>query len=325
MSACDLEKHGGRVYAADESTQILSLVAWVDGVYHLWTPHDCSKVSWPLGYGEDRWEWHIGAELPDVIAACTATHRFVAHNCDEFDACVWQSCITPVPSLWLDTLPLARCAGYPGALDRLSRLFLGRGKDKIATKVLMEVCKPRVVGGGKGRRGRKFNLEQEKALYVKPGELAIIASYNIADVIALRAIYEKVHTYVDPVYDTHRAINARGVRFDRDLAREIIRVSNEHTDRAGVEIERVTHGEITPKDLTRRDFIYKWVRRQGVNIDNLQRQTVQLLLDDPEAFYEEIMEGDDNEVYDTPEVPGEAAPNGAMRDLPTNVGVSSVQ
>jgi hypothetical protein len=144
----------------------------------------------------------------------------------------------------------------------------------------------------------------------------VIAPYNIADVIALRAIYEKVRNYDDSVYPVHCAINRRGVRFDRGLASEIIRISNEHTERAGHEVERLTGGYITPADLRRRDYVLKWVKRQGVNLLNLRRDSVQLLLDDPEAFYEAILEDDyDDEVQQTPEIPSEAGADGAVRGV----------
>lgn len=288
QSLYDLREVGGYRYAYAPSTSLLCMVVWIDGVYHLWTcGRAISPVLWPKDLPVETFVHHTGADMPGpIVAAVRAGRTFIAHNGDEFDQHVWEAKLTPVPTSWGDTLPLARCGGYPGKLDLLSKLFLGVGKSETAQNALMRICKP-------DKKGR---------LVCGPGDLSLVASYNIADVAALRRIYEKVHRFTDPVYPVHRVINQRGIGFDAELAAKIIAVSRENIHAAATEIEELTGGFLKFDNLTKRNKVLEWVKRQGVFLVNsqgketLRREDIELFISDPEAYMEQ--EGDDGDYLD---------------------------
>lgn len=264
-SLCDLRQYGGRIYANDPSTRIMCACLWVNGGYQLWLPSDCGEVAWPLGIPEEPLIEYRQPECPWNFDGMMV----VAHNGDDFDFQVWRALGLPAIASTFDTLPCARAAGYPGALDALSTMFLGIPKNEIAVRMLKRVCK-----------------SDKPPL---PGQLAVIASYNIADVAALRRIYEKVSGFLEePLYSVHKSINDRGILFDRVFAGMVLRLANENVKRAGAEIERLTSGYLRPTDLTKRNRVLEWCRRSGLELQNLRRDTVEALLDDPDAYAEAL-------------------------------------
>jgi hypothetical protein len=260
QSVADLTKVGGRAYAADPTTRILCACWYVDGIYRLWVPYEHTKIHFPLGIPEAPLEVTSGPDMPDIPTDVP----WVAHNADEFDSLVWGRSGLLQPVRWIDSLPKARLAGLPGSLDALSEKFLGLGKNKIATNLV------------KAAQGH-IDLP-------KPGHLSIIATYNVADVAALKEVWPHVQHYEDKDYPAHRACNSRGVRFDRGLAGTILRLSAENVSRAAAEIEAITGGAIRSGDLTKRQKIIAWCEAQGLRLTSLRRDVVQQLIDDPEEF-----------------------------------------
>lgn len=249
-SKADLSRVGGRNYAKDPTTEILCACWSVDGVYHLWVPHPCGKINAKVPYVLHTTRPNIPLDRP-----------WVAHNGDEFDSLVWRAAGLPEPVKWVDTLPLARLAGYPGKLDELSQKFLGVGKDKVATRFLQNTSR---------------NYE------IKSGELAVIAAYNIDDVRALEVIYEAVKDYSDPGYETHRKINERGILFDRALAKDVLRLSAENNARAAARIESLTGGFLKQADLTKRNKVLAWCKSQGLVLESIAKDVIEALLDNQE-------------------------------------------
>ena len=267
QSLCDLSAVGGRVYARHPSTKLLCACFSVDKEIYLWSPSESSPVAWPAGFEKRPFIHHTGKSPPWWIEHL-AKRPWVAHNGDEFDSLVWIALGLPQPVEWIDTMPSARLAGYAGALDSLSERFCGIGKNKAAVRILQRVCKQETV---------------------QPGELAVIASYNIADVLALEVIYDRLHRYTEPsVYEAAKRINERGVRFDRRLAGDLLRLSAENVTRAAAEIERLTGGFLKPDDLTKRNRVLQWIEREGLKLKSIARPVVQQLLDDPETFLREL-------------------------------------
>lgn len=267
LSDVNLKSVGTYAYAAHPSTRLMCACLKVGRTYHIWTPVPCNKVVWPLRFKEQPLVHHEGPEFPLEV---TESDTFVAHNADGFDRIVWEALGLPRPGLWVDTLPMARIAGYPGSLDRLGERFIGFGKSKAASRILSKTFK--------------------SAALPKPGDMAVIAQYNVADVLILEEIYSRVHRYSRPWYDAHVALNERGVGFDVPMARKILGIAEQHAIRSAAEIEALSG--LKREDLTKRDKILAWVQKQGVGLDNLKRETVDLLLDDPEAF---LLESEDDE------------------------------
>jgi hypothetical protein len=275
FSLANLKRVGGRAYANDPSTKIMCACFLVDGVYKLWVPYPCARIHWPKGIPPGELEYG-----PDFESLGIPTDRpWVAHNADEFDSLVWGRRGPVQPVGWVDTLPKCRLAGYPGSLDALSERFIGIGKDATATRILKKVCVSDKPPG--------------------PGHLAVIASYNIADVAALKVIYDRVERYSEePGYSVHRRINERGIAFDRRLAGDLLRLSTENVHRAAAKIEALTGGKIKRADLTRRNHILAWCEEQGLRLPSLRREVVQQLIDDPDELLQEILNASDGDVPD---------------------------
>src|SRR5262249_43223625 len=141
-SALDLEAVGGRRYAHDASTEILTLVAlWNDRVV-VWTPLLKEPLPadglWPKGYEASGIpplpvDTFAGTTFPAPLAEAVAAGRpLCAHNAFEFDRHVWRARGLPEPAAWLDSMHEARAAGLPGRLDEIGKRLIGRGKHEGA-------------------------------------------------------------------------------------------------------------------------------------------------------------------------------------------------
>src|SRR5215468_1541321 len=149
-SAVDLKAVGGRAYARHPSTQVLTLVAHIDGVNHCWVPTTLwpgglppkiDAVTVPRAYGDPGpVRIYVQPDLPRPVADAARQDRvFVAHNCMAFDVHDWAEKIRPVPARWYDTIYAARAAGLPGKLDQIGERLAGVGKDeggKILSRVM---------------------------------------------------------------------------------------------------------------------------------------------------------------------------------------------
>ncbi|MHB1424980.1 MAG: DNA polymerase [Gemmataceae bacterium] len=279
-STADLKAVGGRAYARDPSTQILTLVAQIDGVNHGWVPSTLwpgavlpriEAVTVPKAYGDPGpVHVYVQADLPQPIAEAVRQDRvFVAHNCMNFDAHVWAAKIDPVPRRWYDTIYAARAAGLPGRLDAIGERLLGLGKDEgaaILKRVMRDNSKPPPLG------------------YILP-----ILRYNLCDVLLLKRLFEVTagQDSEDAVLDVHEAINERGVHFDSELARRIYDLSRESIARATEEIERRTLGKLGADNIRSLKDVKDWLVAQGVRLPNLRRETVDRFLENPEDFVDD--------------------------------------
>jgi DNA polymerase len=269
-SAADLKHVGGRRYAADPTTEILSLV-WYDGTaVNVWQPGNIIdrpvNFMWPTGFDERPVNtWH-GAFPADLIASyIDGGAVFVAHNCADFDAHVWAEKLCPVPSRWYDTIHGARAGGYPAGLDELSKRLFGQGKDDGST-ILRKLCQ--------WKNGRPVP--------VQPGYYSVLLRYNVADVLLLEKVYHAVKHYGEPdVIAAHQAVNDRGIAFDSGLARKIVELSATAVDRSGAEIERLTGGELSRDDLRSQPKMKRWLAGKGVRLPNLRRETVKQFCESP--------------------------------------------
>jgi DNA polymerase len=287
QSAADLPQVGGRVYAADPTTRPLVTVFLVEERLVVWLP----RYLWPdgnvpplavpamapVGYGPvPPLELHVGDTLPPAVAAAIAADRvFVAHNLADFDFHIARRFWPRVPRRWYDTLPPARAAGYPGALDDLGQAILGVGKDPAGRTLVRKLCTypyPRV----------------------QPGLLVPLIRYTVADVLLLRAVYQTVagSGEVD-VLQHHLRLNARGVRFDVDLANRLVAMEAAETEAINAGVRELTGYELENTRSPQR--VRAWLASRGVKLPSLARKVVEQFLADPEADLEGVevlLEGD---------------------------------
>jgi DNA polymerase len=272
QSLADVKAVGGRKYAADPSTRVLTADFLIDGVHHAWVPDhlwdgavprlDVATLT-PVGCRSPV-VLHHGPGLPGPVREAIARDRvFVGHNLAEFDAWVWTHRLRPVPTRWFDTLLTARAAGLPGKLDELGKRLLGQGKDEGKT-----VLK---------------RLMREPHRPPKPGYVAVVLRYNVRDVEITRAVYDQTAGCGEAdVIALHQVINDRGVGFDVGFGAAIRDLSAEAIARSATEIARLTGGALHAGNLRSIPQVHAWLQAHGVTLPDLRRETVDRFLESPE-------------------------------------------
>lgn len=210
-SKAKLDDVGGRVYAEHPTTQVLCCSFELpDRRRMTWTP-------WPEC--ETFVEYQNQAdEMAEVLAPWVRKgHPVAFHNAMGFDRHLWLKLGWPPPKRWIDTAELARVAGYPkAALDWLLTHLIGRRKDLEGSKLMKKLSVP-------SRAKARFGLLPE----ITPEILDRVIAYCEDDLDGLVQIFDKhLHKWLDmdlPGYEeTQRAMNDRGICFDRRLARALL-------------------------------------------------------------------------------------------------------
>lgn len=282
-SHVDIKKSGGHVYVRDESTELLCGVAMVvtgtTARMVLWSPHACvgdigprwhvarahiqkldfdpEDFVWPLP-DEDGWEAIMDlAHREDVV--------FVAHNAEGFDRPFLEARGFPTDVTWLDTMHRARQSGLPAGLDEIGRVLFDLQKDRKGQQVLYLSMKPHHKTG-------KF-IDPDAA------RLGLIARYCARDVLLMAAAFywerwDRTHPD-DATRDVHCKIDHRGVPVDTELAERIYAESVAVKDAAVAEAEK--HG-VDLTTLRSSVGLPRWLATQGVEVDNVQKGTVERLL-----------------------------------------------
>jgi DNA polymerase len=214
----------------------------------------------PLGYGPVP---PIELHLDDAMPRIDMNKVFVAHNLADFDFHIVTRFWPRVPDRWYDTLPAARSAGYPGALDDLGLAILGIGKDPAGRTLVKKLCQ----------------YPYPKA---QPGLLAALIRYTVADVLLLRAVYQTVAGSGEAdVIQHHYQLNARGVLFDVDLANRLVGMERAETEAINAEIRELTGCELEHTRSPQK--VRAWLASQGVKLPSLARRLLEQFLADPEA------------------------------------------
>lgn len=264
-SACDLPARGGRLYAADPTTQILSLVLDVDRTYHVWIPRldnasDLPSEQFLAGYGVDlrHLRIYVGEKIPEpIIDAARSGRTFVGHNVMGFDRFIWERFLKDFPvKAWIDTLYLARSAGLPGGLDKLASVTMNSGKD--SAKRLVEPL-------------MYAKIQHGELVYPKltRGLIGPLLRYNMVDVILLRQLWGGV--FADLVVESdvlwaHQTINDTGVHIDKDLINWVQEISVVAAANAAKKVERLTNGEISEKNIRSVKQVREWLATKGLRI-----------------------------------------------------------
>ena len=161
---------------------------------------------------------------------------------------------------WLDTMVVAATLGLPRSLSGAGEA-LGLAEDeqklkegKALVKYFCSPCKATKANGGRTR-----NLPEHD-----PDKWAAFIEYNRRDVVAERAILEKLEGYI-PGREEHAAwvldqeINRRGVGVDMDLVRAAIAMNEEHKAALTAE-QQVLTGLENPNSMTQ---LKGWLDHEG--------------------------------------------------------------
>lgn len=187
-------------------------------------------------------------------------------------------------SQWQCTMIQALYCGYPAGLDAVGKaLGLPEDKQKDKTgKALIKYfcvpCKPTKANGGRIR-----NLPKHE-----PQKWALFKEYCRQDVVtektvALRFSGHRVPKSVWQEWRTSTWMNARGVAVDTGLIEGALACDAAETARLTAEAARLT-GLSNPNSTQQ---LLPWLRARGVDISDLQKETVSEVLDsgglEPEA------------------------------------------
>lgn len=210
-------------------------------------------------------------EPPEFFRQLGRQCTLVAHNAFRFDAPVWHRFIGEAE--WYDTLYPARVAGLPGKLNDISMALAGRGKKDAAA---MRLLSRATVRGG--------------AVVYPVGTPPLwesLVAYNIDDVELLEHVYNRTRGFVEPdVVAAHLNINARGILVDQEYLRALADMWTDLEAQAGIDVHRLTKGELDGSALRSVPRMKAWLEKHGVRLASLDRKSLEAMYDDPERFFE---------------------------------------
>jgi len=245
-------------YVNHPSTRILCAVGRVNSGNVVWIPPDRAPQGYSYQTNADPNTTVCYSELPPFDPSLT----WVAHNAYGFDSLLWNRLFPDyAPSRWLDTIPLCRTARLPAALEKVSQLLFGEGKKEFGKQVIEALSIAKYVNGK-----CRYNIGTP-ALWDK------LIQYNIQDVLLLERVWDKVSAYFHEweLLEADREINTRGIAFDKDLLREILRAWNEIQGDAFDEVSELTDGQLSGTDLRSHQKVNKWLESRGIHLATLNK------------------------------------------------------
>lgn len=268
QSTIDLKEAGVWAYVTHHTTRLMSAVFKVKGKKPLvWVPRPLPGLKFP--------GMVTGEAIPDEVKDLAKGYTWVAHNAEGFDALLWSQLYPSVRPTWQDTQILARCLGLPGSLDKLSLKLGGQGKDKSGNRAMKLLCQ------AKFKHGRTLYPRGTVPLWLK------LLKYNVIDVEELERIYQTVSEALDfhsPALTVHSRINDRGIAIDRNLATTLLKFWDRLKHDAHDDIAELTGGELTRDNVRSGPTVHKWLQKQGLHLDNLRREEIEQVLDDPDQL-----------------------------------------
>lgn len=247
---------------------------------HLYVKHPSTRILCATGkvQGEPPVVWIPPGRCPKdfnqlnskYLVHCGSTPPFptnipwVAHNAFGFDRLVWENLGYPSPVDWIDTIPLCRANGYPAALEKVSQVLFGEGKNKDGSDIIKLLCKATQVG----------------STYRYPiGTIALweaLLDYNVRDVELLERLYNIVapNFYEWELLRVDQEINRRGIRFDVKLCSLLLQLWDQVRDDSFDLVERLTDGALKGTDLQSTYKVKKWMVSKGVVLDSLDKHTL---------------------------------------------------
>ena len=231
--------------------------------------------------------WDFGAvevldltkqELPAEIVAALSDADVIKHA---YNAAFEWYCLnqagykTPIEQ-WRCTMFKAMYLGYPAGLEATG-CALGLSdevlKDRIGKSLIAyfsKPCKPTKANGGRSRNLPEHDTDKWR-LYL---------GYNRQDVVAETAIYKALERWDVPereqrLWELDCVMNAHGVRVDRELVAGALAIDEANKDALNAEARELT-GLANPNSNAQ---LTVWLADKGVTPDNLQKGTIEGLLE----------------------------------------------
>ena len=248
FSECDIKKAGAWVYSKDKSTRVICMAYAVDDqAPNIWLPKD---------------------RYPDFLIH---PEKYEIHAWNSFfEWVIWTHVLklpTPPISQWHDTAGLASAMALPRALGACA-IALGMPENKLKDKrgyyLINKLSKPN-------------KLNKDKTL------LEEMYNYCIQDVITEQAIAKKLYK-LNPterkIWELDQIINIRGVKVDRPSVKDGIYLYEKHQKTLKDNLIELT-GLENPN--SQKQFL-GWLLDKGVLVDNVQKSTLQNVLNSPDDF-----------------------------------------
>lgn len=276
-SRCDLKLAGAEAYSEHPTTEVLCLVVRTSlGGKFVW---------WP---GLDTFELEALVDNPDC--------HWIAHNA-AFEQAIWRNQMMtkfrlgPIPiNRWSCTLAAAAWKSLPLALEKLIKAVgSAKEKDMEGRKLTLSLSKPITKKAWMEQSPGTLTKKDWAALWPKdtlsevtPVIRGRVIAYCDRDVEGEEDVKRTVgllHSQERGIWELDQQINQRGVRLDLDFVRAAQRVVIDASVTLRQEFEGITGG-VGPGQVVK---IKEWCHSKGVSLDNLQKATIEKLLDaDPE-------------------------------------------
>lgn len=255
-SGADIGKTGLYRYAQDKDFGILLFAYKLDG-----SPVEIVDLE-------------MGESIPGQILECLTDANVTKHA---YNAAFEWYCLnragyhTPL-SQWKCTMIHGLYCGYTAGLDATGKAMgLPQDKQKLTTgKALIRYfcvpCKPTKSNGG-----RTWNLPRHA-----PEKWELFKEYCMQDVVTENEILKRLSAFPVPeaeerLWQMDIRMNAFGVRVDTELISGALAIDGTSTRNLTEEAVRIT-GLANPNSTSQ---LLQWLTEQGVQMDNLQKATVE--------------------------------------------------
>ncbi len=276
-SRCDLKATGAYKYSQHESTDVfMAAVSSLDSAEtYLWIN---PRYPTPAKYVGQN------AKAEQLLAEAKLLYAFSV----QFEiALTWGTLrrgapcpfkVEPPLESWRDTAALARKAGLPGDLGRLSEaLNLTTQKDRRGKALIKFFSEPCTTGKNKGN----FNEPKD---HLEKWEL--FCDYCVTDVVAEKGAQKKLKAFelTGAALDTYLfdlRMNREGIPVNRKALVNAQKIIDDVQERVGTEFRALTKLEPTQREAVR-----QWLKVKGVDLADMTADTLKdLKLDgiDPEA------------------------------------------
>lgn len=242
------------------------------GVYKYVEDPDFSilMAAWALD-GEDV-QMAVGHdEILEIPGLLNPRQEKVAHNA-QFERVCLGLLVSSIqdPEQWLDTAAIAAEYGYPASLEGAAKALEVSEKDSAGKKLVKLFTQP--------NRDGSWNDHT-----THPIEWLDFLAYCEQDVDTMREIHLKLPEFPTPmerkVWIADQRINDRGMRIDRELCTVAAKTVESNRDIDIVEFRELT-GVDNPRSVQQ---VKKWSEEVGLNLPNLQAETIQDVIDDPDT------------------------------------------
>lgn len=248
-SLLDIREVGLDRYA--RSAEVL-MMAWAinDQPPQLWLPHE--------------------EGFPGQLRGIMAHHGAVkiAWNA-AFERAILTHClgITSPVEQWIDPSVIARYAGMPGKLAKVSQFMkLGdKGKDKDGTRLISKFSKPYKKRGSPELLFRDFNDPKHAEDWEK------FKSYCKQDVFAEREIFHRLKGFFMPpaseqrLWELDSRINERGMPVNMTFVKNAKAIVDTELDKLSIELKDIT-GLANPNSVSQ---LLPWLREHGYPFSSL--------------------------------------------------------